>query len=230
MRLILLGGPGAGKGTQSAFIAEKYKIPKISTGDMLRAAIRARTEIGHQAKVLMDKGELVPDEMIIGLVKERVTHPDCVTGFLLDGFPRTIGQAEALIQGGIRIDAVIEIGVNDEEIVKRISGRRVHPESGRTYHMEYNQPEKEGLDDLTGEPLIQREDDKEETVRHRLAVYHKQTEPLIKYYKNLREKHGEAAPKFVSVRGMGKVEEIRDSIYAVLNDLIADPAFKKNYP
>lgn len=229
MRLILLGGPGAGKGTQSAFVAEKYKIPKISTGDMLRAAIRSRTEIGHKAKLLMDKGELVPDEMIIGLVKERVTRSDCEKGFLLDGFPRTIGQAEALIQGGIKIDAVIEINVNNDEIVKRISGRRVHPESGRTYHIEYNKPEKDGLDDLTGEPLIQRDDDKEETIRHRLAVYHQQTEPLIKYYKNLSEKHGDAAPKFVSVKGMGKVEEIRDLIFSVLNELIADPAFKKKY-
>lgn len=219
MRLILLGGPGAGKGTQSAFIAEKYKIPKISTGDMLRAAIRAKTEIGHQAKILMDKGELVPDDMIIGLVKDRITHPDCKPGFLLDGFPRTIGQAEALIQGGIKIDAVIEIGVNDDEIVKRISGRRVHPESGRTYHVEYNKPEKEGLDDLTGEPLIQREDDLEDTVRNRLSVYHKQTEPLICYYKNLSEKHGNAAPKFVSIRGTGKVEDIRDSIFALLDEL-----------
>ncbi len=227
MRLILLGGPGAGKGTQSAFIAEKYEIPQISTGDMLRAAIRARTEIGHKAKELMDNGELVPDEIIIGLVKERITLPDCEKGFLLDGFPRTIGQAEALIQGGIRIDVVIEIGVNDEEIVKRISGRRVHPESGRTYHIEFNKPEKDGLDDLTGEPLIQRDDDKEETVRRRLSVYHKQTAPLIKYYKNLSEKHGDAAPGFVSIKGMGQVDEIRDSIFSVLDEVIASPAFKK---
>ena len=229
MRLILLGGPGAGKGTQSTFIAEKYKIPKISTGDMLRAAIRAKTEIGHQAKLLMDQGELVPDEMIIGLVKERITHADCEKGFLLDGFPRTIGQAEALLEGGINIDAVIEIGVNDDEIVKRISGRRVHPQSGRTYHVEYNKPEKEGIDDLTGEPLIQRDDDKEETVRHRLGVYHKQTEPLIEYYKNLSEIRGAVNPAFISVRGMGKVEEIRDSIFTVLNDLVANPTFKEKY-
>ncbi len=219
MRLILLGGPGAGKGTQSAFIAEKYSIPKISTGDMLRAAIRAKTEIGHQAKVLMDKGELVPDDMIIGLVKDRIAHPDCKPGFLLDGFPRTIGQAEALMQGGISIDAVIEIGVNDDEIVNRISGRRVHPESGRTYHIEFNKPEKEGVDDVTGEPLIQREDDSEETVRHRLAVYRKQTEPLISFYKNLSEKHGDAAPEFISLKGVGKVEDIRDSILALLEDI-----------
>ena len=229
MRLILLGGPGTGKGTQSAFIAEKYKIPQISTGDMLRAAIRARTQFGQQAKELMDQGELVPDEIIIGLVEERITFPDCEKGFLLDGFPRTIGQAEALIQRGIRIDLVIEINLNDDEIVKRISGRRVHPESGRTYHMEFNKPEKDGLDDLTGEPLIQRDDDKEETVRNRISVYHKQTEPLIKYYKNLRKKHGDAAPGFVSIKGMGKVEEIRDSIFAVLDDVVVNHAFKKKY-
>lgn len=219
MRLILLGGPGAGKGTQSSYIAEKYSIPKISTGDMLRAAIRAGSDIGRQAKVLMDKGELVPDEMIIGLVKERIAHPDCKPGFLLDGFPRTIGQAEALMEGGIRIDVVIEIGVDDDEIVNRISGRRVHPESGRTYHIEFNKPEKEGLDDVTGEPLIQREDDSEDTVRHRLTVYRKQTEPLISYYKNLSEKHGDAAPGFISIKGVGKVEDIRDSILAVLEDV-----------
>jgi len=219
MRLILLGGPGAGKGTQSAFIAEKYSIPKISTGDMLRAAIRAKTDIGHKAKALMDQGELVPDEMIIGLVKERISHPDCKPGFLLDGFPRTIGQAEALMEGGIMIDAVIEIGVNDDEIVKRISGRRVHPESGRTYHIEFSKPKKEGFDDQTGEPLIQRADDSEETVRHRLSVYQKQTEPLISFYKNLSEKHGDAAPEFISIKGIGKVEDIRDSILAVLEDV-----------
>ena len=219
MRLILLGGPGAGKGTQSSYIAEKYSIPKISTGDMLRAAIRAGSDIGRQAKVLMDKGELVPDEMIIGLVKERIAHPDCKPGFLLDGFPRTIGQAEALMEGGIRIDVVIEIGVDDDEIVNRISGRRVHPESGRTYHIEFNKPEKEGLDDVTGEPLIQRADDSEDTVRHRLTVYRKQTEPLISYYKNLSEKHGDAAPGFISIKGVGKVEDIRDSILAVLEDV-----------
>jgi len=219
MRLILLGGPGAGKGTQSVFIAEKYSIPKISTGDMLRAAIRAKTDIGRQAKVLMDKGELVPDEMIIGLVKERISHPDCKSGFLLDGFPRTIGQAEALMQGGISIDAVIEIGVNDDEIVKRISGRLVHPDSGRSYHIEFNKPKKEGFDDLTGEPLIQRADDLEETIRHRLSVYQKQTEPLISYYKNLSEKHGDDAPVFISIKGIGQVEEIRDSILKVLEDV-----------
>jgi len=167
----------------------------------------------------MDQGELVPDDMIIGLVKDRIGHPDCKPGFLLDGFPRTIGQAEALMEGGILIDAVIEIGVNDDEIVKRISGRRVHPESGRTYHIEFSKPKKEGFDDQTGEPLIQRADDSEETVRHRLAVYQKQTEPLISFYKNLSEKHGDAAPEFISIKGIGKVEDIRDSILAVLEDV-----------
>jgi len=219
MRVILLGGPGAGKGTQSSFIAEKYQIPKISTGDMLREAIRAETDIGHQAKLLMDKGELVPDDMIIGLVKERIAEADCKSGFLLDGFPRTIGQAEALIQGGIRIDSVIEIEVDDEEIVTRISGRRVHAESGRTYHVLFDKPEKEGLDDVTGEPLEQRPDDEEITVRKRLAIYHKQTEPLISYYRNLSEKQGPDAPSFASVKGTGKVETIRDSLFAVLDKL-----------
>jgi len=217
MRVILLGGPGAGKGTQSSFIAEKYQIPKISTGDMLREAIRAETDIGHQAKLLMDKGELVPDDMIIGLVKERIAEADCKNGFLLDGFPRTIGQAEALIQGGIRIDSVIEIEVDDEEIVTRISGRRVHAESGRTYHVLFDKPEKEGLDDVTGEPLEQRPDDEEITVRKRLAIYHKQTEPLISYYRNLSEKQGPDVPSFTSVKGTGKVETIRDSLFAVLD-------------
>ena len=219
MRVILLGGPGAGKGTQSSFIAEKYQIPKISTGDMLREAIRAETEIGHQAKLLMDKGELVPDDMIIGLVKERIAEADCKNGFLLDGFPRTIGQAEALIQGGIRIDSVIEIEVDDEEIVTRISGRRVHAESGRTYHVLFDKPKKEGLDDVTGEPLEQRPDDEEITVRKRLAIYHKQTEPLISYYRNLSNKQGLDAPSFASVKGTGKVETIRDSLFAVLDNL-----------
>lgn len=217
MRLILLGGPGAGKGTQSSFIAEKYQIPKVATGDMLREAIRAKTEIGHQAKLLMDRGELVPDEMIIGLVKARIAESDCKNGFLLDGFPRTIGQAEALVQGGIHIDAVIEIEVDDQEIVTRISGRRVHAESGRTYHIEFDKPQKDGIDDVTGEPLVQRPDDEESTVRHRLSVYHKQTEPLIEYYRGLS---GQAdAPVFKSIKGTGKVEDIRDSLFAILDSL-----------
>ncbi len=221
MRLILLGSPGAGKGTQSSFIAEKFDIPQISTGDMLRAAIRAGTDIGHQAKVVIDRGELVPDEMIIDLVQNRIAKEDCNDGFLLDGFPRTIGQAEALIKGGIKIDAVIEIDVDDEEIVKRISGRRVHPESGRVYHVEFNRPEKEGLDDKTGEPLVLRKDDEEATVRKRLSVYHTQTEPLISYYKNLSESLDDNAPKFATVKGIGKVEEIRDKIFATIETLTA---------
>ena len=219
MRLILLGGPGAGKGTQSSFIAEKYQIPKISTGDMLREAIRSKTEIGHQAKLVMDKGELVPDEMIIGLVKERISEPDCEDGFLLDGFPRTIGQAEALTKGGIKIDAVIEVDVDDDEIVKRISGRWVHPDSGRTYHTLFNKPKKVGTDDVTGEPLVQRPDDEENTVRKRLAIYHKQTEPLISYYKNLGDSEDADAPVFTSIKGIGEVEEIRDSIFAILEKI-----------
>ena len=217
MRLILLGGPGAGKGTQSSFIAEKYQIPKVATGDMLREAIRAKTDIGHQAKLLMDRGELVPDDMIIGLVKVRIAEPDCANGFLLDGFPRTIGQAEALTLGGIHIDAVIEIAVDDQEIVTRISGRRVHEESGRTYHIEFDKPQKDGLDDVTGEPLVQRPDDEESTVRNRLAVYHKQTEPLISYYRDLSESKN--SPSFTSLKGTGKVEDIRDSIFSILDAL-----------
>ena len=217
MRVILLGGPGAGKGTQSLYLAEKYKIPQIATGDMLRAAIRSGTELGQQAKVIMDKGELVPDEMIIGLVEERITHPDCQSGFLLDGFPRTIGQAEALIQGGINIDAVIEINVDDDEIVRRMSGRRVHLESGRTYHIEFNKPAKEGIDDVTGEPLVQREDDEESTVRKRLGIYHKRTKPLINYYRDLSHSDEEHAPRFATVEGTGSVEDIRDAIFGVLD-------------
>ncbi len=219
MRVILLGGPGAGKGTQSSFIAEKYNIPKISTGDMLRAAISAGTSIGHKAKVLMDKGELVPDEMIIGLVKERIAEPDCKEGFLLDGFPRTIGQAESLTKSGVIIDAVVEINVDDEEIVKRMSGRRVHLESGRVYHLIYNKPEKEGLDDVTGEPLIQRDDDREDTVRKRLGIYHDRTEPLIKYYKDLFASGNPSAPKFGCIEGVGAVEEIRETLFAKLVEL-----------
>lgn len=219
MRVILLGGPGAGKGTQSSFIAEKYNIPKISTGDMLRAAISAGTSTGHKAKVLMDKGELVPDEMIIGLVKERIAEPDCKEGFLLDGFPRTIGQAESLTKSGVIIDAVVEINVDDEEIVKRMSGRRVHLESGRVYHLIYNKPEKEGLDDVTGEPLIQRDDDREDTVRKRLGIYHDRTEPLIKYYKDLFASGNPSAPKFGCIEGVGAVEEIRETLFAKLVEL-----------
>ncbi|MFA5016603.1 MAG: adenylate kinase, partial [Methylobacter sp.] len=179
MRIILLGSPGSGKGTQAQFITEKYAIPQISTGDMLRAAVREGTPLGVEAKKVMDAGGLVSDDIILGLIKERITQADCANGFLLDGFPRTIAQAEGLNEMGVSIDTVIEIVVEDEEIVKRMAGRRVHLQSGRTYHVEFNSPKVEGVDDVTGEPLIQRDDDKEETVRKRLSVYHEQTKPLV---------------------------------------------------
>jgi len=217
MRLILLGGPGAGKGTQANYIKEEYSIPQISTGDMLRAAVKAGTDLGKEAKGYMDSGGLVPDEVIIGLVKERIKEPDCERGFLFDGFPRTIPQADAMKAAGVPIDAVVDVDVPDEEIVKRMSGRRAHLASGRTYHVIFNPPKVEGKDDVTGEPLVQRDDDKEEVVRKRLDVYHDQTEPLIDYYKKW-EASGEAgAPKYIRVEGVGKVEEIRDKIFAGLD-------------
>ncbi len=219
MRLILLGGPGAGKGTQANFIKERYRIPQISTGDMLRAAVKAGTELGKKAKGFMDSGQLVPDEVIIGLVKERIREADCREGFLFDGFPRTIPQADALKAAGVRLDAVVDIDVPDEEIIRRMSGRRVHLASGRTYHILFNPPKVEGKDDLTGEPLIQREDDKEETVRKRLEVYHRQTEPLIGYYRNWEASGDAQAPRYVRVHGIGKVEEIRDRVFAALDAL-----------
>lgn len=221
MRLILLGGPGAGKGTQSTFIIERYKIPQISTGDMLRAEIRAETEIGKQAKRLMDHGNLVPDEVIIGLVNKRISQEDCANGYLLDGFPRTISQADALKANNILIDAVIEISVKDDEIVKRMSGRRTHPASGRTYHVDYNPPKNADLDDITGEPLVQRPDDTEETVRKRLSIYHQQTEPLISYYRQWAEEGSEGAPIFKKINGIGEVASIRDEVFATL-DAIAE--------
>ena len=217
MRLILLGGPGAGKGTQANYIKDKYSIPQISTGDMLRAAVKAGTDLGKEAKGYMDAGGLVPDEVIIGLVKERIKEPDCEKGFLFDGFPRTIPQADAMKTAGVPIDAVVDVDVPDEEIIKRMSGRRAHLASGRTYHVIFNPPKVEGKDDVTGEPLVQRDDDKEEVVRKRLDVYHDQTEPLIDYYKKW-EASGEAgAPKYIRVEGVGKVEEIRDKIFAGLD-------------
>ena len=217
MRLILLGGPGAGKGTQANYIKERYGIPQISTGDMLRAAVKAGTELGKKAKEVMDAGQLVPDDVIIGLVKERIKEPDCKKGFLFDGFPRTIPQADAMKDAGVPIDAVVDIDVPDAEIIKRMSGRRVHLASGRTYHVVFNPPKVEGKDDVTGEPLIQRDDDQEETVKKRLDVYHAQTEPLINYYKKW-EAGGEAdAPKYVFIAGVGKVDEIRDSIFSALD-------------
>lgn len=217
MRLILLGGPGAGKGTQANYIKERYQIPQISTGDMLRAAVKAGTELGKQAKAVMDSGGLVPDDVIIGLVKERIKEPDCEKGFLFDGFPRTIPQADAMKAAGVPIDAVVEIDVPDAEIIKRMSGRRVHLASGRTYHVTFNPPKVEGKDDETGEPLIQRDDDKEETVRKRLDVYHAQTEPLVAYYKDWAKSGAAGAPQHIRIEGVGKVEEIRDQIFKALD-------------
>jgi adenylate kinase len=216
MRIILLGGPGAGKGTQAGFIKEKYGIPQISTGDMLRAHVKAGTELGVAAKKIMDEGGLVSDDIIMGMVKERIAEDDCAKGFLFDGFPRTIAQADALKDAGVFVDAVVEIDVPDEEIIKRMSGRRVHLASGRTYHVLYNPPQEEGKDDVTGEPLIQRDDDREETVKARLKVYHDQTEPLIAYYSKWAEEGGEGAPRYVKIQGIGGVEEIRDKIFGQL--------------
>ncbi|MFP5403706.1 MAG: adenylate kinase [Gammaproteobacteria bacterium] len=216
MRLILLGGPGAGKGTQANYIKEKYGIPQISTGDMLRAQIKAGTELGMKAKAIMDAGGLVSDDIIIGMVKARLTEPDCKNGYLFDGFPRTIPQAEAMKAAGVPIDYVVEIDVPDAEIIKRMSGRRVHVASGRTYHVVFNPPRIEGKDDLTDEPLIQRDDDKEETVKKRLDVYHAQTEPLVKYYGDWGKSGAPGAPRYVKVSGIGKVDEIRDAIFKAL--------------
>jgi adenylate kinase len=217
--LILLGGPGAGKGTQANLIKDKYQIPQISTGDMLRAAVNAGTELGLKAKGFMDSGGLVPDDVIIGLVKERIQESDCEKGFLFDGFPRTIPQADAMKEAGVPIDAVVDINVPDEEIIKRMGGRRAHLASGRTYHVTFNPPKEEGKDDVTGEPLVQRDDDKEETVRNRLDVYHDQTEPLIDYYKDWQSSGEAGAPQYVRIEGIGKVEEIRDQIHAALDNL-----------
>ena len=208
MKLILLGAPGAGKGTQAAFITQKYGIPQISTGDMLRAAVKAGTPLGLQAKGVMESGGLVSDELIINLVKERIAQPDCANGFLFDGFPRTIPQAEAMKQAGVKLDYVLEIDVPFDAIIERMSGRRSHPASGRTYHVKFNPPKAEGKDDLTGEPLVQRDDDKEETVRKRLQVYNDQTRPLVSYYSEWAGKEPSAAPKYRKISGTGSVEEI----------------------
>jgi adenylate kinase len=220
MHIILLGGPGAGKGTQASYIKEHYRIPHISTGDMLRAAVKANTPLGAKAKKIMDAGGLVSDDIMLELVKERIAQPDCANGFLLDGFPRTVTQAkgltDALKEEGAKIDYVVEIGVDDEEIIKRLSGRRVHPASGRVYHVSFNPPRIEGKDDETGEALIQREDDREDTVRERLKVYHEQTEPLIEYYSKLAASGEEDAPRYVRIEGTGRVEQIRDRIFAAL--------------
>ena len=216
MRLILLGAPGAGKGTQANLIKEKFGIPQISTGDMLRAAVKAGTPLGVTAKKIMDEGKLVSDELIINLVKERLKEADCANGFLFDGFPRTIPQAQAMIDAGIRIDNVVEIDVADSEIVQRMSGRRVHPNSGRTYHTIFNPPKVAGKDDVTGEDLVQRPDDVEDTVIKRLKVYHDQTKPLVEYYTAWRDSGAANAPKVSRVAGVGSVENIRDSIFAAL--------------
>lgn len=217
MRMILLGGPGAGKGTQANYIKEKFNIPQISTGDMLRAAVKAGTPLGIEAKKIMDAGGLVSDEIILGLVKERIQEADCANGFLFDGFPRTIPQAEAMKADGVDIDYIVEIVVDDDEIIKRMSGRRVHLASGRTYHVVYNPPKVEGKDDETGEDLIQRDDDQEETVKKRLDVYHEQTEPLVEYYSTWAESGDDRAPKYVRIDGIGKVDEIRDQIFEALS-------------
>lgn len=216
MRLILLGAPGAGKGTQANFIKEKYNIPQISTGDMLRAAVKAGTPLGLEAKAIMDAGGLVRDDIIIGLVTERIAEPDCANGFLFDGFPRTIPQAEAMKAAGVDIDYVVEIDVPDAAIIERMAGRRVHVASGRTYHVKFNPPKVAGKDDVTGEDLIQRDDDREETVQKRLAVYHEQTEVLVGFYGKLAASGDVKAPKYVKVNGVGAVDAIRDQVFAAL--------------
>ena len=216
MRIILLGAPGAGKGTQAQFICEQLNIPQISTGDMLRAAVKAGTEMGLAAKKIMDEGKLVSDEIIIGLVKDRLQEPDCANGCLFDGFPRTIPQAEALRDNGVNIDKVIEIHVEDEEIVQRMSGRRVHPGSGRTYHVVFNQPKVEGKDDVTGDDLVQREDDQEDTVRKRLAIYHEQTAPLVNFYGQWAVDAPESAPELLKIEGVGSVDSIRARVFEAI--------------
>ena len=216
MRIILLGGPGAGKGTQAAYITEKYDIPQISTGDMLRAHVKTGSELGVAAKKIMDEGGLVSDDIIMGMVKVRITEDDCANGYLFDGFPRTIPQADALKEASVDVDAVVEISVDDSEIIRRMSGRRVHLASGRTYHVVFNPPKVEGKDNETGEDLIQRDDDQEDTVRARLNVYHEQTEPLISYYTDFSNSGSDNAPKYVRVDGIGGVDEIRDRIFTGL--------------
>ncbi len=218
MRLILLGAPGAGKGTQATFIKEKFNIPQISTGDMLRAAVKAGTPLGLAAKKVMDAGNLVSDDIIIGLVKDRLKEPDCANGYLFDGFPRTTPQADAMKEAGVAIDYVLEIDVPDEAIIERMSGRRTHPASGRTYHVKFNPPKVEGKDDVTGEELIQREDDKEETVKNRLAVYHNQTKVLVGYYGDWAKSGQPGAPKYRKISGVGPVEQIRDSAFTALEN------------
>lgn len=216
MRLILLGAPGAGKGTQATFICQKYGIPQISTGDMLRAAVKAGTPLGIEAKKIMDSGALVSDDLIINLVKDRIAQADCANGFLFDGFPRTIPQADAMKAAGVKLDYVLEIDVPFDAIIERMSGRRSHPASGRTYHVKFNPPKVEGKDDVTGEPLIQREDDKEETVRKRLEVYSAQTRPLVDYYSNWAKAAPDLAPQYRAISGMGSVDDITARAFAAL--------------
>jgi adenylate kinase len=218
MRLILLGAPGAGKGTQASFICQHYAIPQISTGDMLRAAVKAGTEMGLAAKKVMGAGGLVGDDIIIGLVKERIAQPDCAKGFLFDGFPRTIPQADAMKQAGVKLDYVLEIDVPFEAIIERMSGRRVHVASGRTYHVRFNPPKLEGLDDLSGEALIQRDDDKEDTVKKRLEVYSAQTRPLVEYYSSWAEREPALAPRYRAISGQGSVEDITARAFKALQD------------
>ena len=217
MKLILLGGPGAGKGTQAGFIKDKFGIPQISTGDMLRAHVKSGSELGKAAKKIMDEGGLVSDDIIMGMIKERVKQDDCKQGYLFDGFPRTLPQADALKAAGIAVDAVVEIDVDDAEIIKRMSGRRVHLNSGRTYHVMFNPPKVEGKDDETGEDLIQRDDDKEATVKKRLDIYHSQTEPLVEYYSKWSKNGQAGAPKYHKIAGVGSVEKIRDAIFKALS-------------
>ena len=220
MRVILLGPPGAGKGTQATVIKERYGIPQISTGDMLRAAVRSGSELGKQVEGIMASGDLVSDDLIVSLVKERIEQSDCENGFLLDGFPRTIPQAQALVDAGIDVDAVLELVVADEEIVQRLAGRRVHPGSGRIYHVEHSPPAIEGCDDVTGEPLIQRDDDQEETIRDRLSVYHQQTAPLVEFYKNLIASGLATAPSYGSIDGLGSVTDISTRAFAALRNAL----------
>lgn len=216
MRLILLGGPGAGKGTQAGFITERFKIPQISTGDMLRAAVTAGTSLGKQAKRVMDEGQLVSDDIIVKLVQERIARPDCKQGFLFDGFPRTIAQAEAIRGEQIALDYVVEIAVDDETIIERMTGRRAHLPSGRTYHVVFNPPRVDGKDDVTGEGLVQRDDDKAETVKNRLAIYHAETEPLVEYYLGWAREGGDEAPQYVRIDGSDTVDSVRDQIVKAL--------------
>lgn len=228
MRIILLGMPGAGKGTQAQFLIQKYGIPQISTGDMLRAAIKADTALGHEAKEYMDRGALVPDHVVIRLVYERVQQPDCAEGFIIDGFPRTLTQADALRKANIPIDLVLEIDVSDAEIMRRLSGRRVHPGSGRSYHIEFNPPKDAGKDDVTGEPLIQRPDDNEATVAQRIATYHAQTKPLIEYYQSWAATGDPRAPRYVRVPGTGSVEDIRTRVLAAAEEAAASRHLRKS--